>query len=105
MKASRIAAFIFTGTVIANAMNVAAQQTGDNRGGIPPVTDPVAKELERCMHLSEEAAAKDEQCQAAHKKANDQFFQPPRDYHPVPIQITPGIPEPKLVKPDQSRNK
>jgi conjugative transfer region protein TrbK len=104
MKDARILACLFLAALAGVSAEIVAQQPGDTSQGLPPglppVTDPLAKELERCRLLNEKAGA-DEKCQAAYEESRRQFFQPPPEYHPVPIQMDPDVPQPKLVKPDQ----
>jgi conjugative transfer region protein TrbK len=104
MKAARLVACLFLSFAALNSARVIAQQT--NGAPTPPtaVTDPLAKELERCKQLNEKAAS-DDRCEAAYKESRKRFFQPPADYHPAPVHMNPGIPEPKLVKPDQPQDK
>jgi conjugative transfer region protein TrbK len=71
---------------------IVAQQPGDTSQGSPPglspVTDPLAKELERCQLLNEKAGS-DEKCQAAYAESRRQFFQPPPEYHPGKVEMFP----------------
>jgi conjugative transfer region protein TrbK len=103
MRILRAAALILFSVTAIHAARLAAQQANDTSAGPPPITDPLAKELERCKQLNERAAS-DERCEAAYKESRKQFFQPPADYHPAPAHIDPNVPEPKLVKPDQPQN-
>lgn len=100
MKAARLVACLFLGFAALNSARVIAQQT--NGAATPPiaVTDPLAKELERCKALHEQAA-NDAKCQAASKEATRRFFQPPSDYQPGKVDIYPGVPDPKTSKPKQ----
>lgn len=104
MKAVRLLACLFLIVMGLDAARVVAQQSNDTSSGPPPVTDPVAKELERCQRLSDQGAS-DPNCQAASKEATRRFFQPPGEYKPVPIQMNPDTPAPKLVKPDPAQSK
>jgi conjugative transfer region protein TrbK len=104
MKVARLVAYLFLGVAALNSAHVIAQQSNDTSAGPPPITDPLAKELDRCRQLNEKAAS-DERCDAAYKESRKRFFQPPADYHPAPMHMNPGIPEPKLVKPDQPQDK
>src|SRR5882724_8966235 len=103
MKVARLVACLFLGIAALNSAYVIAQQMNGTSAGPPPITDPLAKELERCRQLNEKAAS-DERCDAAYKESRKQFFRPPTDYHPAPVHMNPGIAEPKLVKPDQSQD-
>jgi len=100
MKAARLVACLFLGVAALNSARVIAQQT--NGAATPPtaVTDPLAKELERCKSLHEQAAT-DARCQAAYKESRTRFFTPPSDYQPRTIDIYPGVPDPKTSKPKQ----
>jgi len=102
MRVFRAAALVLFSVTAIHAARLAAQQANDTSAG-PVITDPLAKELERCKQLNEKAAS-DARCEAAYKQSRKQFFQPPSDYHPAPVQIDPNVPEPKLVKPDQSQS-
>lgn len=88
MKAARFLACLFLMVMGLDAARVVAQQSNDTSSGPPPVTDPVAKELERCKTLGEQAA-NDPKCQAASKEARRQFFQPPSDYQPGKVEMFP----------------
>ena len=88
MKSVRIISLLFLVAMAVNAARVAAQQSGSTASGPPPVTDPLAKELQRCQALHEQAA-NDPRCQAASKKATRQFFQPPAPYQPGKVEMFP----------------
>lgn len=103
MRIFRAAALVLFCVTAIHAARLAAQQVNDTSAGLPPITDPLAKELERCKQLNEKAAS-DARCEAAYKQSRKQFFQPPSDYHPAPVQLHPSVPEPKLVKPDHSQS-
>src|SRR5579863_4514076 len=100
MNAARTVACIILGVAALNAAHVIAQQT--NGAATPPaaVTDPLAKELERCKALHEQAAS-DPKCQAAYKESRARFLTPPSDYQPGKVDIYPGVPDPKTAKPKQ----
>ncbi|MGB8842913.1 MAG: putative entry exclusion protein TrbK-alt [Aliidongia sp.] len=100
MKAARILACLALAALAGISAEIVAQQPGTAPSELPPPTDPLTKELERCKALHEKAV-NDEGCQAASKEVTRRFFQPPPEYHPVPIQMDPDVPQPKLVKPDQ----
>ena len=104
MKAARLLACLFLMVIGLDAARVAAQQSNATLSGPSPVTDPLAKELERCKALNEKAAS-DPRCEAAYKESRQRFFQPPSNYQPPPARIDPDVPEPKLVKPDQPQSK
>lgn len=104
MKALRAVTLIIVAASMIHAARLAAQQTSNNPVGPPQVRDPLAKELLRCKQLNEKAAS-DERCEAAYKESRRQFLQPPADYHPDPVRMNPGVPKPKLVKPDQPEDK
>jgi conjugative transfer region protein TrbK len=104
MKAARLLACLFLVMMALNAAHGVAQQSNNASAGPPPVTDPLAKELERCKALHEQAAS-DARCAAAYKESRQRFFQPPSSYQPQPAHLDPDVPEPKLVKPDQPQNK
>ena len=87
-----------------NGLRVVAQQSNSTSSGPPLITDPLAKELERCKALNEKAAA-DPRCEAAYKESRQRFFQPPSNYQPPPAHVDTDVPEPKLVKPDQPQIK
>jgi conjugative transfer region protein TrbK len=70
-------------------------QTGTEK---KPCPGQLAKELDRCRQLNEKAVG-DARCEAAYAENRKRFFTPPAAYHPVPIQMAPGVPEPKLDKP------
>ena len=70
-------------------------QTGSKEA---PCPGQLAKELDRCRLLNEKAVG-DARCEAAYAENRKRFFTSPADYHPVPIQMAPGVPEPKLDKP------
>ncbi len=88
MNTARLVACLFLSVAALNSARVIAQQT--NGAATPPivVTDPLAKELERCKALHEQAA-NDAQCQAASKEATRRFFQPPSDYQPGKVEMFP----------------
>jgi conjugative transfer region protein TrbK len=88
MKGARFLAFLFLAVMGLNAARVVAQQSNSTSSGPPPVTDPLAKELERCKALHEQAA-NDPKCQAASKEATRRFFQPPSDYQPGKVEMFP----------------
>lgn len=67
----------------------------------PPATNALGQELERCKALHEHAAT-DPRCQAAYKKSREQFFGQRDKYVPVPVEVAPGVSEPKLVKPGEN---
>lgn len=98
MKTAQFLTVVILGTAAINSASVVAQS--GISGQSPAITDPLAKELERCRVLNEKAAS-DERCQAAYAESKKRFFTPPKDYTPPPIRMNPGIQEPKLVKPDQ----
>ena len=66
----------------------------------PPVTDPLALELQRCRDIGEKAGS-DARCQAAYKQSRDQFLAPSKPYEPGAVHMNPDTPKPKLIKPDQ----
>jgi conjugative transfer region protein TrbK len=103
MRVFRAAALVLFSVTAIHAARLAAQQTNDSSVGPSPVTDPLAKELERCKALHEQAAS-DERCKAASKEATQRFFQPPAEYKPAPVQMNPDTPQPTLVKPDQTQS-
>jgi conjugative transfer region protein TrbK len=102
MKAARLLACLFLVMIAVDAAHVAARQSNITSSGPPPVTDPLAKELERCRALNDRAAS-DAQCEAAYEESRQRFFQPPSAYHPPPDQVNPDTAAPKLVKPDQTQ--
>ena len=73
---------------VVHAAGVAAQEASAPAVGPAPITDPLAKELERCKALHEQALA-DERCQAAYKESRRLFFQPPGQYRPASIDMFP----------------
>jgi conjugative transfer region protein TrbK len=100
MNSARILAYVFVVVAAVNSARVVAQQPAGTSSDLPPVTDPLARELRRCQALHEQAA-NDEKCQAASKEANRRFFTPPADYHPSHIDLFPGVPDPKTPAPKQ----
>ena len=101
MNSARILAYLFVAAAAVNSARVVAEQpAGAGSSGPPPITDPLAKELERCRELNEKAAS-DERCDAAYKESRRRFFQPPADYHPGHIDLYPGVPDPKTPAPKQ----
>jgi conjugative transfer region protein TrbK len=88
MKAARLVACLFLCVAALNSARVIAQQT--NGTATPPtaVTDPLAKELERCKSLHEQAAT-DTRCQAAYKESRTRFLTPPSDYQPGKVEMFP----------------
>ena len=100
MKTARLVACLFWGVAALNSAHVIAQQT--NGAATPPaaVTDPLAKELERCKSLHEQAAT-DARCQAAYKESRARFLTPPSNYQPRTIDIYPGVPDAKTAKPNK----
>jgi conjugative transfer region protein TrbK len=88
MRISRLLACLFLAIMATGSASVVAQQTGAQSTGAGPVTDPLAKELERCKALHEQAA-NDPGCQAASKQTTRQFFQPPADYQPGKVDMFP----------------
>jgi conjugative transfer region protein TrbK len=88
MRVFRAAALILFCVTAVHAARLAAQQANDTSAGPPPITDPLAKELERCKALHEQAA-NDERCKAASKEATKRFFQPPSDYQPGKVDMFP----------------
>ena len=104
MRPLRALTLIVVAASMIHAARLAAQQTNENPPRPLQVTDPLAKELLRCKQLNDKAAS-DERCEAAYKESRRRFLQPPADYHPDPVHMNPGVPEPKLVKPDQSQDK
>jgi conjugative transfer region protein TrbK len=84
----RLLVCLFLTIVAVGSASVVAQRTGAQSTGAGPVTDPLAKELERCKALHERAA-NDPGCQAASKQATRQFFQPPADYQPGKVDMFP----------------
>jgi len=104
MKTVRIVSLLFLAALAIDAARVAAQQTGSPASGPPPVTDPLAKELERCKALNEKAAS-DPSCEDAYKNSRERFFQPPPAYQSPPPRVDTNVPEPKLIKPDQTGSK
>ena len=100
MKAARLVACLFLCVAALNSARVIAQQT--NGTATPPtaVTDPLAKELERCKSLHEQAAT-DARCQAAYKESRTRFLTPPSDYQSKNTDLYPGVPDPKTPAPKQ----
>jgi conjugative transfer region protein TrbK len=88
MKAARFLACLFLVLMALNSVRVVAQQSNNTSAGSPPTTDPLAKELERCKALHEQAT-NDPKCQAASKEATRRFFQPPSDYQPGKVEMFP----------------
>lgn len=88
MKAARFLSCLFFAAVGLDAVQSAAQQSTDPSAGLPPVTDPLAKELQRCQALQDQGAS-DPKCQAASDEATRQFFQPPADYRPSKVEMFP----------------
>jgi conjugative transfer region protein TrbK len=88
MKPARLLACLFLVVMGLNAARVVAQQSNSTSSGPPPVTDPLAKELERCMALHEQAA-NDPKCLAVSKEATRRFFQPPEEYKPGKVEMFP----------------
>jgi conjugative transfer region protein TrbK len=103
MKAARFPACLFLMMMALNAARGVAQQSNNMSAGSPPVTDPLAKEIERCKALHGQAVS-DARCAAAYKESRQRFFQPPSSYQPQPAHVDPDVPEPKLVKPNQPQN-
>jgi conjugative transfer region protein TrbK len=104
MKAARLLAYLVLAAMALDAARGVAQQPSNGQTSPPAATDPLAKELQRCRELNEKAEA-DPGCQAAYQEVRKRFFTHSDTYHPVPIQMYPGGPEPKLVKPDQDPSK
>src|ERR1700730_13653569 len=100
MKAARLVGYLFLGVAALSSARVIAQQT--NGAGTSPtaVMDPLAKELQRCKSLQEQAAT-DARCQAAYKESRTRFLTPPSDYQPRNTDIYPGVPDPKTPTPRQ----
>jgi conjugative transfer region protein TrbK len=88
MRAARLLACLFLVMMAVDAARVAAQQSNATLSGPAPVSDPLAKELERCKALHEQAA-NDPKCQAASKEATRQFFQPPSGYQAGKVEMFP----------------
>ena len=86
MKTARLGSILLLALAAVSAARVAAQQPTETTP--PAVTDPLAKELERCKQLNEKAAA-DEQCQAAYQQNRQLFFQHGGTYHPTPVDMFP----------------
>jgi conjugative transfer region protein TrbK len=92
MKAARILACLVLAALAGISVEIVAQQPSDTSqglpSGLPPVTDPLTKELERCRLLNEKAGD-DEKCQAAYAESRRRFFQPPPEYRPEKIDMFP----------------
>ena len=100
MMSIRIAALaILSGVVLQTGLHLSA--SAQSSAPPQPATNPLGQELERCKALHERAAT-DPRCQAAYKKSRDQFFGQRDSYVPVPVEVAPGVPQPKLVKPSET---
>ena len=88
MRISRLLACLFLALAAVSSATVVAQQSRDQSAATGPVTDPLAKELERCKALNEKAAS-DERCEAAYKQSRKQFLVPPQDYQPSKVDMFP----------------
>jgi conjugative transfer region protein TrbK len=89
MRTVRLLCVVFFGLAVADAAHVAAQQSYVGSDEQPAMTDPLAKELERCKALHEQAAS-DPRCQAASKEINRRFFGSQQEYHPGKVEMFPN---------------
>ena len=101
MRGLRAAALVIVGVVMGQAVHIGAQQTRDTSPAPSPITDPLAKELQRCKDLHEQAAT-DENCRTAYTESRRRFLEPPGDYQPSKIDLYPSVPDPKAPKPAQN---
>ncbi len=98
MSPSRIIALaILSGVAMQTGLHLSA--SAQSRAAPQSTTNPLGQELERCKALHEQAAT-DSRCQAAYKQSRDKFFGQTDNYTPVPVEVAPGVPRPKLVKPE-----
>lgn len=88
MRILRTATLIIVGLAAVHAAQLAAQQANAPSSGPAPVTDPLAKELERCKALHEQAST-DERCLAAYKESRRRFLTPHSDYQPGKVDMFP----------------
>jgi conjugative transfer region protein TrbK len=99
MTSIRIATLaVVIGVMLQTGLHLASAQASATP---QPTTNPLGQELERCKALHEQAAT-DPRCQAAYKKSREQFFGQRDTYVPVPVEVAPGVPRPKLVKPGET---
>ena len=103
MTSIRIAALaILSGVVLQTGLHLSA--SAQSSAPPQPATNPLGQELERCKALHEQAAT-DPRCQAAYKESREQFFgNGTVPYNPVPVQVNPDTPKPKLIKPGDQGN-
>jgi conjugative transfer region protein TrbK len=88
MRLLRAVTLMLVSVAAVHAARLAAQQAGAPSGGSTQLPNPLATELERCKALREQASV-DERCEAAYKESRRLFFQPPRAYRPVTIDMFP----------------
>lgn len=88
MKLARLLACLFLVVAALNCARVVAQQSSGTSAGAAAATDPLAKELERCKALNDQAAS-DARCEDAYRESRRQFLQPPADYQPGRVDMFP----------------
>ena len=88
MRLIRAITLMLVSVSAVHAARLAAQEPSAPAVGPVPITDPLARELERCKALPAQALA-DERCQAAYKESRRLFFEPPRAYRPATIDMFP----------------
>jgi len=88
MKLARLLACLVLAVAAINSAHVVAQQSNDTSAGTAAVTDQLAKELERCKALNDQAAS-DARCEAAYRESRQRFLQPPADYQPGTVDMFP----------------
>jgi conjugative transfer region protein TrbK len=88
MRALRAISLIIVAAGVIHTAQLSAQQANAPSTAPAPVTDPLAKELERCKALHEQAST-DGRCQAAYKESRRRFLTPPPDYQPGKVDMFP----------------
>jgi conjugative transfer region protein TrbK len=88
IKISRLLACLVLVVATFSSAALVAQQSGAQSTAAGSVTNPLAKELERCKALNEKAAS-DEGCEAAYRESRKQFLVPPQDYQPSKVDMFP----------------
>jgi conjugative transfer region protein TrbK len=88
MRFLRAVTLILLSVAAVHAARLAAQEASDPAVGPVPITDPLAKEPERCKALHEQASG-DARCQAAYKESRRLFFQPLSEYRPAAVDMFP----------------
>ena len=88
MRKAQLFVAALLGIAATQSVRVVGQQSAQSSGAQPAVTDPLAKELERCKALGKEAGS-DNRCKAAYAESNRRFFSSHDDYHPAPVDVFP----------------